>query len=164
MAKSAISTPMSSPGFEFVAARIGLPGRTTTVLIECPTSWCTVNHFEVREVAVEDITHYGPGTFLGIPTMSDDETDLLELYVNITSDPASDDPRMQAAHLIVSNSSGQDADLTNGQGEELADSLVRMAAEIRQALRVCQSANRPVLVDSDPSMDEALRRVRGEAV
>ena len=129
--------PSTSP--RFVLASVGRPGRVARIMIECPT-WCVVDHVENRVVAVEDFTHYGPGTFAGTPTMDDDTTDLHELYVNITSDPASDDPRMRASHLVVSNASASDAHVTDAQGEELASELERMAAEIRQALLVCRQA------------------------
>jgi hypothetical protein len=123
-----------------VPASVGRPGRVQTIHIECP-SWCIVDHVENREVAVEDITHYGPGAFVQVPTMDDDLTARHELYVNIMSDPVSDDPRMRAAHLVVSNASPDDAHLTEAQSEELADELVRMAKDIRAALRVCRAAN-----------------------
>ena len=163
MANHAISTPAVRPGFGWVPATIGRPDSTQTVLVECPTAWCTVDHLEIREVAVEDITHYGPGTFFGVPDMSDDSTDMHEMYVNITADPAHGDPRMRAAHLVVANGHPEDAHLTVEQGYELADALVRTAAEIRQALRTCERSNQLAAVDSDPDMDEALRRVRGGA-
>jgi len=63
-----------------------------------------------------------------------------EVYVNVTSDPASEDARMRAAHLVVSTAGPEDAHLTDTQGEELANELERVAAEIRQALAVCQSS------------------------
>lgn len=152
MANHATSMPSIRSGFGWVPATIGLPGHTQTVLIECPTAWCTVNHAEVREVAVEDITHYGPGSWFGIPSMLDDATAAHEMYVNVTSDPASADPRMRAAHLVVANGSPNDAHLTDEQGEELACELERVAGEIRQALAVCRASN--------GSAVEALHRVR----
>ena len=123
-----------------VAASIGRPGRVQTVYIECPT-WCHVDHLENREVAVEDITHYGPGGGLQVPTMLNDDYAVHEWYVNIISDPADADPRMRAAHLVVANGSPNDAHLTDEQGEELAVELERMAADIRAALAVCRTAN-----------------------
>lgn len=132
---------VTPPPPRLVPASIGLPGRAQPVHIWCP-SWCVVNHAENREVAVEDITHYGPGSFFTVPTMADDATAAHEMYVNITSDPAHEDPRMRAAHLVVANGSPEDAHLTDDQGEELAGELERVAAEIRQALRVCRAANR----------------------
>lgn len=133
-----VSTSSVTP--RFVPATIGRPGRVQTVLVTCP-SWCVVDHAENREVAVEDITHYGPGAFVQVPTMDDDLTSLHEMYVNIISDPASEDPRMRAAHLVVSNGGPHDAHLTDAQGEGLADELVRMATDIRAALRTCREAN-----------------------
>ncbi|WP_060905366.1 DUF6907 domain-containing protein [Streptomyces scabiei] len=125
-----------------VPASIGRPGRVQTVWIQC-FAWCTVDHVENREVALEDVTHYGPGPFVQVPTLLDDSTAVHEWYVNIMSDPASDDPRMRAAHLVVSAASPEDAHLTEEQGEELAAELIRMGTEIRQALRTCRLANVP---------------------
>ncbi|MER5843222.1 hypothetical protein ABT099_23580 [Streptomyces prasinus] len=124
-----------------VPASIGRPGNVQTVWIQCP-SWCHVDHAEVREVAVEDITHYGPGGGLQVPDMGDDSTAVHEWYVNLTADPASSDPRMRAAHLVVADgASANDAHLTDEQAEELADELERMAADVRAALAVCRAAN-----------------------
>ena len=139
--EASVSTAASAtPPPRLVPALIGLPGRAQRVWIACE-SWCVVNHSEVREVAVEDVTHYGPGSFFTVPTMEDDSTAAHEMYVNIMSDPASVDPRMRAAHLVVANGSPKDAHLTEAQGEELAGELERVAAEIRQALAVCRRAN-----------------------
>lgn len=130
----------SSVTSRLVPASIGRQGRSQTIYIECPT-WCVVDHYEIREVAIEDITHYGPGSFIQVPSLLDDSTAVHEWYVNITSDPASGDSRVRAAHLVVSDASPDDAHLTDVQGEELADELERMAAEIRQALMLCRAAN-----------------------
>jgi hypothetical protein len=137
------ATPVTSSaavGHRLVPASIGRPGRVQTAWIPCP-SWCVVSHVENREVALEDVTHYGPGSFVQVPSMLDDSSSVHEWYVNITSDPASGDARMRAAHLVVSSASPDDAHLTEAQGEELAAELERMAAEIRQALAVCRAAN-----------------------
>lgn len=123
-----------------VPASIGRPGCVQTVYIECP-AWCVVDHAENREVAIEDITHYGPGAFVQVPSMLDDSTTVHEWYVNITADPASSDPRMRNAHLVVSNAGPDDAHLTEEQAEELAGELERMAAEVRASLAVCRSAS-----------------------
>ncbi|MFV0136358.1 DUF6907 domain-containing protein [Streptomyces sp. HMX87] len=135
--------PAAAPAApRLVPASIGRPGNVQTVWLQCPT-WCHVDHAEVREVAVEDVTHYGPGGGLQVPDMSDDSTAVLEWYVNITSDPASSDPRLRAAHLVVADgATANDANLTDDQAEELAAELERLAADIRHALRVVRASNR----------------------
>ncbi|MFI8303704.1 DUF6907 domain-containing protein [Streptomyces sp. NPDC085927] len=152
-------SPNVSPlptGSRLVPASIGRPGRVQTVYISCPV-WCHVDHAEVREVAVEDVTHYGPGGGIQVPDMGDDSTAVLEWYVNLMADPVASDPRMRAAHLVVADgASANDAHLTNEQAEELANELERLAADIRSSLQICRASND----DSDPDMDEALRRVR----
>jgi hypothetical protein len=45
--------------------------------------------------------------------------------------------------------------------DDLANELIAFAAQIRAAARTARLANH--VGDSDPSMDEALRRVRGGA-
>lgn len=131
-------------GYRLVPASIGRPGNVQTVYIQCPT-WCHVDHAEVREVAVEDITHYGPGAFVQVPDMNDDDTAAFEWYVNVTSDPSASDPRLREAHLAVSDgASALDANLTDEQAEQLAGELERFAAEVRRALQVVRAANRGV--------------------
>ena len=139
--REASVTPELPAGHRLVPALIGRPGRAQLVHLPCPTAWCTVNHAEIREVAVEDVTHYGPGAWFLVPTMLDDSTAAHEMYVNLTSDPAHEDPRMQAAHLVVANGSPEDAHLTEEQVEELAAELERVASEIRRALALCRASN-----------------------
>lgn len=154
---SAPGHPIVPAGFELVPASIGRPGNVQTVWVQCPRVWCRVNHVENREVAVEDITHYGPGTGMQVPTMTDDTTAVFEWYVNITSDPASEDPRMRAAHLIVADGSADDAHLDDAQAVEFIAELRRLADDVEAALVTVRAANG----DSDPDMDEMLRRARG---
>lgn len=142
--EASVTLPVS-PAPRLVPATIGRPGRTQTVWIECPTAWCTVNHVENREVAVEDVTHYGPGGSLQVLTLLDDESSCHEWYVNLTSDPAHEDPRMRAAHLVVSNASAVDAHLTPDMGDDLADLLDRLAGDVRRAVRVARLANQSAI-------------------
>lgn len=128
-------------GFRLVPASIGRPGNVQTVYIQCPT-WCHVDHVEVREIAVEDITHYGPGGGLQIADMSDDLTSLIDLYVNIISDPAAAEPGMRAAHLVVANAGPHDAHLSDAQASELVANLRRLADDVEQAQQVVRAANR----------------------
>lgn len=140
VARTQPSSPATPVTPRLVPALIGRPGRAQLIHLPCP-AWCSVNHAENREVAVEDVTHYGPGGWFGVPTMFDDATAVHEMYVNLTSDPAHEDPRMRAAHLVVANGHPEDAHLTEAQGEELAAELERMAGEIRRALTVCRESN-----------------------
>ncbi|MFC8986071.1 DUF6907 domain-containing protein [Streptomyces sp. NPDC057115] len=134
---TASAAPVTS---RLVPASIGRPGRVQTVYIPCP-AWCHVDHVEVREVALEDVTHYGPGGGLQVPSMLNDDHAVHEWYVNIISDPAASDPRMRAAHLVVANGGPDDAHLTDEQAEQLAAELERMAADVRAALAVCRTTN-----------------------
>lgn len=92
-------------------------------------------------MALEDVTHYGPGGGLQVLTMLDGATSGHEWYVNLTSDPVHEDPRMRAAHLVVSNATAVDAHLTADMGDEFADLLESLAADVRRAVRVARAAN-----------------------
>lgn len=129
-------------GFELVPASIGQPGSVQTVWIQCPRAWCNVDHVENREVAVEDITHYGPAAFVQIADMSDDLMSVHELYVNITADPGASDPRLRAAHLVVADgATANDAHLSDAQAVEFIADLRRLADQVERALEIVHAAN-----------------------
>ncbi|MFH8613060.1 DUF6907 domain-containing protein [Streptomyces sp. NPDC018029] len=76
-----------------------------------------------------------------VPTLLSEDTAHSELYCRVTSDPASPDPSMRAAHVLYGNGTGVDAYLTPDMADELADDLVAFAAEARGTARVAQAAN-----------------------
>ncbi|MEU6768633.1 hypothetical protein ABZ916_39750 [Streptomyces sp. NPDC046853] len=154
MAKSAISTPTATtPGHRLVPARIA----RQTVYVECP-AWCIVDHVAEPESAVEDITHASDTSSI-VTTSMVSRGVVSELYAAIKSDPASTDPRLRAAHVVVDEGIGEDAHMSPELAEAFADELIGFASEVRRLARIASLANG--VADSDPSMNEALRRVRG---
>lgn len=150
--------PKLAPGIRLVPAAIGLRGAAQIIWIQCP-DWCVDDHVAERQIAVEDVSHHGAVDCVQVPTMGDDLYSAFELYSQLYSDPISADPRMRTATVLVTDGS-RDAYLTPSMAEELADDLIKKAAQIRQKARIARRANASV-VDSDPNMDEALRQVRG---
>lgn len=123
-----------------VAALIGRPSRTQTVFVECP-SYCTEPHAVEPEIAVEDITHASETFGVQVPTMFDPDSVALELFARVHADPAHEDERMRAAHILVGDGSPEDAYLTLAMADELAGDLIAFAAQIRAAAHTAQTAN-----------------------
>lgn len=147
-----------APGIRLVPAAIGRPGEAQIIWIQC-FDWCIDDHVAERQIAVEDISHHGDVDFAQVPTMRDDTYSAFELYSSLYSDPASSDPRMRTACVLLTDGSN-DAYLTPSMAEQVADDLIKKAAQIRHKARIARRANASV-IDSDTDMDEALRRVRG---
>lgn len=157
MQNHAISTPLQCvprPGYRFVPALIGRstdPG--VLAWVECP-DWCIVDHIESRSVFLEDLNHEGERRAMTF-TPSNGPRVLVEVY--LTQWPGSHETQTQMAVDL-------DCEVeTYGRtaGLALADQLVAFAADVRrQALALPD--DKPVPVRSQA--DEALRRVRGEAV
>jgi hypothetical protein len=80
----------------------------------------------------------------------------------IKSDPAAEDARMRKAHIMVDDEREQ-AFLTPEMAEQFADELIGYASEVRHLARTARLHNQSS-GDSDPNMDEALRRVRDGAM
>ncbi|MFK4595742.1 DUF6907 domain-containing protein [Streptomyces pristinaespiralis] len=123
-----------------VAARVGRAGLVQTVYIECPTSWCAVDHLE-WEGALEDISHYSDSDVVQLNTLTDDDTGHSEMYVGISMDPVASDPRLRAAHVMVTDAVG-DAYLTPDMADEYADELIAFASQIREKARIARLSNK----------------------
>ncbi|MFJ2741854.1 DUF6907 domain-containing protein [Streptomyces sp. NPDC087440] len=149
-----VSNPVK-PGVRLVPAMIGKVDREQRVYIECP-AWCVIDHVAEPETHVEDISHTtGSACIVG---MSLTKTGIIHaLHSTVRTDPSSDDPRLKAAHVVVDDES-EDAYMTPDMAEEFADALISFASAVRQQARAARLANLPA--DSDPDIDEALRRVR----
>ncbi|MET9494311.1 hypothetical protein [Streptomyces sp. NPDC006552] len=162
MAQSAIATsnvhpfPAVRPGFKLAPAAIGSPADGLQIVyIECP-NWCTEDHVNEWQHSVDDVSHWGDSFGAGIPSFVNGD-DVYELAARVYSDPSSQDPQMRLAHVMVENPAGMDGHLTPDMADETADDLIKLAAKLRTAARTARLANGG---DSDPDMDEALRRVR----
>lgn len=154
--------PVIKPGFKLVPARTGRGDRKQICYIECPL-WCTDDHVANWQYDLEDVSHYGDIDSMQVPTMTDPDTALYEWHTRMASDPTASEPSLRAAHVLISDSGAVDARLTPDAADEVADELIGFASAIRHAARSARLANQ-TSADSDPDMDEALRRVRGEAV
>ncbi|MPY47111.1 DUF6907 domain-containing protein [Streptomyces acidicola] len=82
---AAPAAPSVSPDFRLVPALIGREGSARHVWIEDP-AWCTQDHANDRQVAVEDIWHSGPDVDIELPHR--DGTELLA-YFRMGLDPYS---------------------------------------------------------------------------
>ncbi|MCX4592353.1 hypothetical protein OG819_22250 [Streptomyces sp. NBC_01549] len=150
--------PAITPGYQLVPAKVGRRNATSAIVyIECPT-WCVVDHVGEPEVSVEDITHSTNDT--SIVTHSLDSRGIVHvLMAMLKTDPTAEDTRLREAHIVLDDETNF-ACLTPEMAEKLADDVIGFASELRHMARTARLHNRPT-PDSDPNMDEALRRVRG---
>lgn len=138
-APAASVTSSVAAGLRLVPAQVGRPGSAQRVHIECP-SWCVLDHSVERVVALEDVSHRGGVHFAQVPTMGDDFYSAFEVYSQLYSDPASDDPRMRVAAVAVTDGS-RDAYLTPDMADAAADELIAFALRMKKAARVARQAN-----------------------
>lgn len=129
------------PGYRLVPAKIGRTNATSVIVwIQCPT-WCTEDHVAEGQVAVEDITHYSDAS--SVSTCSFVKRGIVhDLYASVQADPAANDPRLKAAHVVVDDGGAEMAHLTPEMTEKLADELIGFASELRHLARTARQANR----------------------
>lgn len=155
--------PSPKPGHRFVPAKVGATNDASVIiLIEDPT-WCTEDHVDEPVRDIEDIMHRGNPAAVYVPTFGYGAYPI-QMHTWIEADPVATDPQFRAAHITVQDAGGNSySHLTPDMAERTADELIGLASELRHQARTARLANQAV-ADSDPDMDEALRRVRGEAV
>jgi hypothetical protein len=139
IAPEASVTPAVSPGFRLVPVSVGRPGRVQVAHLPCPT-WCVLDHLAERIVAVEDISHRGDVDHVQVPTMGDALYSAFELYTQLYSDPASEDPRMQIAAVVVTDGS-RDAYLAPDMADEMADELIAFAMQVKETAGIARLAS-----------------------
>lgn len=139
------TSPAGQPPSRIVPAVVS----GTRIYIECP-AWCTVDHVDSAENHVEGVWHGGDYANLNVSRIGR-EPDLLA-FARLGIDPGSSDPEKRSAFVFVDDG-GEGYEMSPAQALEFADNLERFAAEIRGMAATA--------TDSDPDMDEALRRVRG---
>lgn len=148
----ATQVPAPRPGFRFVPVPVGLPGRVQTVWVECP-DWCVTDHTQ-RASHIEDVSHNGRPASLAITTRHPAR---VPLEVSLSWWPGlgegNDRPKLAVDLDTEVEVYGRTAALA------MADQLVAFAAEVR---RLAQTLPDDRL--GRTQADEALRRVRGEAV
>jgi hypothetical protein len=149
------SLPVLKPGFRLVPTLIGRPGNEATVWIECP-EWCTLDHANDRQIALEDVWHSGEFVDLELPHRGGTE---LLAYFRLGLDPYSRDADKRRTFVYA-----EDGTTPSGYYMEpdhldaAADRLEVTAAQLRALARAARATMHDG--DSDPDMDEALRRVR----
>ncbi|MFH8799674.1 DUF6907 domain-containing protein [Streptomyces sp. NPDC017936] len=149
--------PAIKPGFRLVPTLIGRPSdpNPATVWIECPT-WCTLEHANDRQIAIEDVWHSGDFVDLVLPHR--DGTELLA-YFRLGLDPYSSDADKRRTFVY-----GEDGEGVHGRymdPDHIDEMCDRMQAAMEQLRALARAARATAAEgDSEPDMDEALRRVR----
>jgi hypothetical protein len=138
---AALLAPAASVTPRFRPAVVGWPGRQQLVHVPCP-DWCIVDHVELHERAIEDISHWSKLFGAQVASMAAPAVAHIELFARVNSDPASDDPRMRAAHVLVGDGSADDAYQTPDMADEAADELIAFAVRLKGAARTAREANR----------------------
>ncbi|MDV9168762.1 hypothetical protein R6V09_01210 [Streptomyces sp. W16] len=132
------AVPQVSPGHRLVPATIQFFDQIArTVWIECP-DWCTDDHVENPQLAVEDIVHTSDSQDFGIHTLGSPRL-VFELYARITSDAYDRNPQLRQATVAVDDGDGEYAFLSPDMADDLADRLVAFASRIRQLSRTARA-------------------------
>ncbi|MER5473711.1 hypothetical protein [Streptomyces sp. NPDC002685] len=148
----------AKPGHRLVPALVGTRASNQIAYIACP-NWCVDDHTDCPTM-LDDIDHNGATVGVVVPTYYESDDDHA-WSARLMADPNATDPRSRAAHLAVGDETRFEARLAPSAAEKLADELVGFAAQLRQLARTARLHNQTA-GDSDPSMDEALRRLRAD--
>ncbi|MFF9624251.1 DUF6907 domain-containing protein [Streptomyces griseosporeus] len=150
--------PATRPGYHLAPAAIGRSDQAPQIVGVYCADFCTEDHIADRQIAVEDIVHSSATAHIGIRSFLGGRL-AVELYATIKQDPASDDPRLRQAHIVFDDG-GDDAHQTVDEAEETVRQILAWVADVQSKIRTARLHN-AANGDSDPDMDEALRRVRG---
>ncbi|WP_318201071.1 DUF6907 domain-containing protein [Streptomyces sp. SCL15-4] len=156
--ESTTTLPAPAPGHRLVPALIGTRKSAHVTAIECP-SWCVERH-DQEPMPFEDIVHTSKSENVGISSFLKQDGSLL-MYAMLQVDPTSSDPRLRRAHIGIETDGLPDYH-TPEMADRFADDLIRFALQLRDLAATARAHNGAV-GDSDPDMDEALRRARGGA-
>ncbi|CUW31748.1 DUF6907 domain-containing protein [Streptomyces reticuli] len=148
--------PAPAPGHRLVPALIGTRKSAHVAPITCP-SWCAEDHL-ATPMMFEDIVHTSASENVGISSFLKQDGSQL-MYAMLQVDPTSSDPRLRRAHIGIETDGLPDYH-TPEMTDRLADDLIRFALQLR-GLAATARAHNEAAGDSDPDMDEALRRARG---
>lgn len=136
-----------APGHRLVPAKIGRTYDAATIVgIPCP-SWCGDDHVSNWQHHVDDVQHTA-GTIDGVEVLTflDEQFCHYNWWSTVGSNPSSPDPRMRAAHIVVSDDSTE-AYMTPEMAEALADDLIGWAARLRHQARTVHAANQAAGVE-----------------
>lgn len=129
-----------SPGHRLAPAAIGRRTEAPQIVwVECPI-YCTENHLDFGQVAIEDIVHSTGAEHVGIGSFLTEHL-ALELYASVKADVGATDPRLKGAHVVLDDGSGEDAFLTENMADEFADRLVAFAEQVQRLAHIARLAN-----------------------
>jgi hypothetical protein len=148
----------AEPGYRLVPALIGNRKSAHVGYVKCPV-WCVEDH-TAEPSALEDIVHTSKSEDVGISSFLKQDGSLL-MYAMLQADPTSTDPRLRQAHISIEIGGLPDYH-TPDMADAFADDLIAFTLQLRGLARTARLHN-AANGDSDPDMDEALRRVRGGA-
>lgn len=110
-----------------------------TVHIECPTSWCTVDHVADPEGFLADVWHGGEYIHLHAPHMG--SSDDMIAWARLGIDPSSSMPEHRRPFVMVSQGD-EDKFQTPDQADAFADNLEAFAARIRELAQIARGGAR----------------------
>jgi hypothetical protein len=147
--------PAIRPGHRLVPAKVARSGETGVIaFIECP-NWCVEDHVADYVGSLQDVMHRGENAYVAVPTFAYGAYPV-QMHASVQLDPAASDPQMRAAHVLVSDSTGNnDAYLTPEMADAVADELIGLASELRHKARTARLHN---------ASQGAQAEIRGEAV
>ncbi|MGW4434713.1 DUF6907 domain-containing protein [Streptomyces sp. NPDC004596] len=131
-----MSQPAIKPGFRLVPTQIGTPEKTVTAWIECP-SWCTLDHANDRQVALEDVWHSGEFVDLEMPHSTGS---VLLAFFRLGLDPYSNDPAHRVPFIFGEDGeSSQGRYLTPDDLDRFCDQAEDTVAKLREMAQACRA-------------------------
>jgi hypothetical protein len=133
--------PAIKPGYRLAPLGLGAPTQGQRIVyIECPI-WCTEDHVANFQNHLDDVSHNGDDFTVYVPTFLNEGAPVYYWSAAIGMDPESDDARMRAAHVVLSDSANVDAYQTPDMADGVAADLEKLAAKIREAARTARLHN-----------------------
>ncbi|MFF7973853.1 DUF6907 domain-containing protein [Streptomyces sp. NPDC007905] len=134
------SQPTVPAGFRLAPVKVETGSVSTIAYLPCPT-WCDEDHVIESVRAVEDVMHRQGGANVYVPTFGYGAYPV-QLHAWIEADPVATNPDFRAAHISVSDKTGDEgAHITPDMAEKLADDLIGFASELRHMARTARQAN-----------------------
>lgn len=109
-----------------------------TVYIECPTTWCTIDHVRDSQKFLVDVWH--SGTFADLEAPRRGDTPSLLAYARLGMDPFSEDEAMRRPFIFVEDGSSAEGSYMDAEhAEQFADNLVAFAEKVRSMGRALKA-------------------------
>jgi Domain of unknown function (DUF6907) len=140
--------PVIAPGHHLAPIALGAPGpQQRIVFVPCP-DWCVTNHVSEWVHFLDDVDHTGDESVVHVPSFFNDGKATYTLTAAVGCDPMSSDPQLREAHVIVGNGGSVDAYLTPDMADDVAGSLDRLAAKIRENARTARLHNQAAAAEA----------------